>query len=70
MVAVQMAAEVAGAPVFAKCSACGEGYFREGKKKPQAGRRNFCPKCGKTAANRLAQRDHREGTRRNHGEES
>ena len=57
MVAVQLAAAVAQAPSFARCDGCKKAYFRKGRK-PQTGRRNFCPECGRTVANRLGQRDH------------
>jgi len=40
------------------CSNCQKPYLREGRK-PQVGRRNFCPDCGPRAASRLRQRDFR-----------
>lgn len=40
------------------CSGCGKLYLREGRK-PQEGRRNFCPKCGDTVASKLRVRDTR-----------
>lgn len=41
---------------LAFCSGCGIPYLRKGRK-PQAGRRNFCPDCGAKVANKLRQRD-------------
>jgi DNA-directed RNA polymerase subunit RPC12/RpoP len=43
---------------LAVCSGCGKPYLREGRK-PQAGRRNFCPVCGDKVANRLRVRARR-----------
>lgn len=40
---------------LAVCSGCGIPYLRKGRK-PQAGRRNFCPDCGDKIANRLRMR--------------
>jgi hypothetical protein len=40
------------------CSGCGVPYMRKGRK-PQAGRRNYCPDCGQRAALRDAQRARR-----------
>lgn len=37
---------------LAVCSGCGIPYLRKGRK-PQAGRRNFCPDCGDKVANKL-----------------
>lgn len=52
---------VAAAEGLAICSACGVPYPR--KRKPQSGRRNFCPRCGRKAADRLAHRTLREKQR-------
>lgn len=45
------------------CNGCGVPYLREGRK-PQAGRRNFCPACSGSVAARIRQRDKRERDRR------
>jgi hypothetical protein len=63
MIAIQLAAEVSQAPAFNQCDGCKQPYFRQGKK-PQSGRRNFCPDCGHKVANRLGQRDFRRRKRR------
>jgi curved DNA-binding protein CbpA/DNA-directed RNA polymerase subunit RPC12/RpoP len=42
----------------ATCSACGTVYSRVGRR-PQKGRRNYCPDCGSAAAHRDRQRDYR-----------
>ena len=46
------------------CSGCGVPYMRKGRK-PQAGRRNYCPDCGQRAALRDAQRARRAKERGN-----
>jgi hypothetical protein len=43
---------------LAICSGCGNPYVRTGRK-PQSGRRNYCPECGTKAAVRDAQRERR-----------
>lgn len=43
---------------LAVCSGCGMPYIRK-LRKPQRGKRNFCPECGETVSNKLRQRDHR-----------
>ncbi len=48
---------------LAVCSGCGMPYLREGRK-PQAGRRNYCPACGNRVANRLRRRDKRDRDKR------
>ena len=55
--ASQLAFAIGRVQVLAFCSACGNPYVPT--RKPQIGRRNFCPECGKTVANRLAARDSR-----------
>jgi hypothetical protein len=52
---------------LAVCSGCGNPYMRQGRK-PQSGRRNYCPRCGVKASRRDAQRQRR--TRLNRGESS
>ena len=47
---------------LAVCSGCRMPYLREGRK-PQTGRRNYCPSCGDRVANKLRQRDKRERDR-------
>ncbi len=41
------------------CSGCRIPYLRKGRK-PQSGRRNFCPECGDDVANKLRVREWRE----------
>lgn len=55
---VQLMVAVSKGHAVAICSGCGNPYLREGRK-PQAGRKNFCPECGELAANRLRQREWR-----------
>ena len=57
VLATQLAFAVARADGLAMCAACGVAYIP--KRRPRADRRSFCPGCGKTAANRLAQRESR-----------
>jgi hypothetical protein len=52
---------------LAICSSCGMPYMRTGRKAP-AGRRNYCPNCGMSAALRDAQRAHRQRKRKGDGE--
>ena len=43
-----------------QCDGCGNFYIRSGKR-PQTGKRNFCPQCGKKASKRQwAQRQRQE----------
>jgi len=53
---------------LAICSGCSNPYVRTGRK-PQAGRRNYCPDCGPKAARRDAQRERRAKQRGDHGQE-
>ncbi len=48
------------------CSSCGIPYMRKGRR-PQAGRRNYCPDCGSKAWLRDAQRDF-QARRKKHGQ--
>jgi len=63
---LQLMNAVTRAHGFAICSGCGRPYIRTGRR-PQAGRRNYCPTCGSSAWLRDAQRDYRK--RRKSGEE-
>ena len=56
--AAQVMFTVSRSQALAVCSGCGQAYLREGKK-PQRGRRNFCPACGETVASKLRKRDQR-----------
>jgi len=44
VLAVQLMMAVGNAHALALCSGCGNVYMRQGRK-PQAGRRNYCPEC-------------------------
>lgn len=48
---------------LAVCSGCGKPYLRKGRK-PQPGRRNYCPTCGDRVASKLRQRRRRERAKR------
>lgn len=61
--AVQLMFAVGKSQAIAVCNGCGQPYMREGKK-PQKGRRNFCPSCGSTVASRLRKRDKRAADQR------
>jgi len=56
--AAQLMFVVSKSQALAVCSGCGQPYLRRGKK-PQRGRRNFCPSCGEKTASRLRKRDQR-----------
>lgn len=51
---VQLMAAVTRSQHVYICDGCGFPYIRE--RKPQAGRRNYCPACGEREANRQRQR--------------
>ena len=59
-VAVQLALAVSGAHSLAVCSACGRPYTRTGRR-PQRGRRNYCPDCGIRTAWRDSKVDQQAG---------
>ena len=56
--ALQLALTASRSAGWDVCMDCGMPY-PVGKRNPQAGRRNFCPDCGRKAANKLAARDYR-----------
>ncbi len=56
-IARQMAHAIVRAPMLATCAECGSVFPT--KRRPAAGRRSWCPSCGKKAADRQAQRDRR-----------
>ena len=60
-IGIQLLFAVAAGEGFAVCSACGKPYRRT--RRPQSGRRNFCPRCGRKAADRLAHQRFREKER-------
>ena len=66
---IQLMQAVSHAHGLAICSGCGNPYMRKGRK-PQAGRRNYCPDCGITAALRDAQRERRAKKREGDGKAS
>jgi hypothetical protein len=55
--ALELSLSVSRVERFAFCSACGESYAP--KRQPQAGRKNFCKRCGKKAAWRAASEKYR-----------
>jgi hypothetical protein len=59
---VQLAYAVVGGQGLLMCAGCGQMFKRNGRR-PQAGRRTYCPRCGKGSgwreANRLAQQERR-----------
>lgn len=59
---VQLLTAISRAHSMALCNGCGEPYLRRGRK-PQVGRRNYCPTCGEPGANRDRQRALRERRR-------
>ncbi len=48
---MSVAQVVSNAKGLLQCDGCGNYYVRRGRK-PAAGRRNYCPACGKKAAKR------------------
>jgi transposase-like protein len=56
--ALQLVYAVSSAVLRYKCTACGKLYSR--RRKPTYGRFDFCPKCGRRAAVRMAERRRRE----------
>jgi hypothetical protein len=56
---VQLLQAIAQASTVAVCSGCGRTYHREGRR-PQAGRRNYCPVCRREGVPvKMAKRDYR-----------
>lgn len=66
VIGVQILQAVSRAHEIAFCSSCSRPYLRQGRK-PQAGRRNYCPDCGPRAWLRDAQRDY-QARKRKHGQ--
>jgi hypothetical protein len=64
---IQIMQAVARTQGLATCSGCGIPYMREGRR-PQLGRRNYCPSCGTRAALRDAQRERRAKQRGSDGQ--
>ncbi len=62
LLGVQLALAIARAD-FRVCDGCGRRYARTGRA-PQRGRKNFCPECAETTANKLRQKRLREMDRR------
>ena len=56
--AVQLLTAVSRPHQIFKCDGCGQPYLRK-KRKPQAGRHNYCPACGERVANRIRKRQWR-----------
>jgi len=55
---IQLMEAITRSQGLSTCSGCGIPYMREGRR-PQRGRRNYCPSCGTKAALRDAQRERR-----------
>jgi DNA-directed RNA polymerase subunit RPC12/RpoP len=66
-IGVQIMQAVSNAQGLTICSGCGRAYMRKGRK-PQEGRRNYCPECGTRAALKDAQRQRRARKRQTDGE--
>jgi hypothetical protein len=64
---LQILQAVTNSSRLAVCSGCGLPYLRQGRR-PQEGRRNYCPDCGVRAALRDAQRERRAKMRRTDGQ--
>jgi hypothetical protein len=59
--AVQLLVTISMTKAFLACTECGRAYIPS--REPKPGERNYCPKCGRRAANRRTQRERRASLR-------